>query len=43
VVSKGDHVGTGREQALGELGRQASAVRRVLAVDDAERDAQVFS
>jgi hypothetical protein len=43
VVSEGDHVGTGREQALGELGREASAIGRVLAVDDAERDAQVFA
>jgi hypothetical protein len=43
VVSQCDHVRTGREQALGELGRQPSAVGGVLAVDDAERDAQLVA
>jgi hypothetical protein len=36
VVAERDDVGAGREQAVGDPGRDASAVRRVLAVDDAE-------
>jgi hypothetical protein len=36
VVAEGDHVGTGREQLVGELARDSGAVGRVLSVDDRE-------
>jgi len=36
VVAEGDHVRSGREQLVGELARDAGAVRRVLPVDDRE-------
>jgi hypothetical protein len=36
VVAKGDHIGTGAEQPVGELRRDSSAVGGVLAVDDGE-------
>jgi len=35
VVAERDHVGAGGEEPFGELGRDAGAVRDVLAVDDA--------
>jgi hypothetical protein len=41
VVAKGDHVGAGGEQPLGELGRDADAVGEILAVRDAEGDAEL--
>jgi hypothetical protein len=41
VVAGRDHVGPGREELLRQLGRQADAVRGVLAVDDAEVDLEL--
>jgi hypothetical protein len=41
VVARRDHVGSGGEELLGELGGQADAVGRVLAVDDAEVDPEL--
>jgi hypothetical protein len=43
VISEGDDVSTGREEPIGELRSQASAVGCVLAVDDAERGAEVVA
>jgi hypothetical protein len=42
VVAEGDHVGAGGEDPRGELRRDPDAVRRVLAVDDAERDVELL-
>jgi hypothetical protein len=39
VVAERDHVGTGRQQPLGEARRDPGPVGDVLAVDDAEVDA----
>jgi hypothetical protein len=36
VVAEGDHVGARAQETLGELRRDARAVRDVLAVDDAD-------
>jgi hypothetical protein len=41
VVAERDDVGARREQPLRELGRDADAVREVLAVRDAEGDAEL--
>jgi hypothetical protein len=38
VVAERDQIGTGAEQAIRELARDAGAVRDVLAVDDAAVD-----
>jgi hypothetical protein len=43
VVAERDHVRAGREQPVGELGRDAGAVGDVLAVDDAEVDAELIT
>jgi hypothetical protein len=43
VVAERDHVGSRRQQALGELRRDADAVGGVLAVDDAETDLQLLA
>jgi hypothetical protein len=42
VVAERDHVGACGEDPRGELGRDPDAVRSVLAVDDAERDAELL-
>jgi len=39
VVAERDHVGSGREQPVGQARRDARPVGDVLAVDDAEADA----
>jgi hypothetical protein len=41
VVPERDDVGAGREQPLGELRRDADTVGEVLAVRDAEGDAEL--
>jgi hypothetical protein len=41
VVAERDHVGTGCEQPVGDPRRDPGAVGRVLAVDDAEADAEL--
>jgi hypothetical protein len=38
VITQRDDVGSGAEQLVGELGRDARAVRGVLAVDDRDID-----
>ena len=43
VVAGRDHIGTGVQQPAGESGGQPDAVCRVLAVDDAELDAQLLA
>jgi hypothetical protein len=43
VVAEGEHVGAGGEQLVGELGRDPDAVRRVLAVYDAEVDVELLT
>ena len=43
VVAERDHVGAGGEQPLGELRRDPDAVGRVLAVHDAEADAELLA
>jgi hypothetical protein len=42
VVAERDHVGSRGEQLVGELPRDAGAVGRVLAVDDAEVGAELL-
>jgi hypothetical protein len=42
VVAERDHVGAGGEQALRQLRRDPDPVRGVLAVEDAERDAELL-
>jgi hypothetical protein len=42
VVAERDHVGSGGEDAGGELRRDPDAIRGVLAVDDAERGAELL-
>jgi hypothetical protein len=42
VIPRRDHVRAGGEELLGELGREPDAVRRVLAVHDAEVDAELL-
>jgi hypothetical protein len=43
VVAERDHVGARGEDPLGELGRDPAPVGGVLAVDDAELDAQLLA
>jgi hypothetical protein len=43
VVAERDHVRAGGEQRVGELGRDAGAVGRVLAVDDREVDVELVA
>jgi hypothetical protein len=43
VVAERDHVGARGEQLVGELARDARAVGRVLAVDDAEVGADLVA
>ena len=43
MVAERDHVRAGGEEPGGELGRDPDAVRRVLAVDDAERRAELLA
>ena len=43
VVAERDHVGAGGEDPLGELGRDPAPVGGVLAVDDAEVDAELLA
>jgi hypothetical protein len=42
VVAERDHVGSGGEDPVGELGSQPGAVGRVLAVDGAEVDVELL-
>jgi hypothetical protein len=43
VVAERDRVGSGREQLVGDLRRDAEPVRGVLAVDDAEVDPELLA
>jgi hypothetical protein len=43
VVAERDHVGAGGQDSVGELRRDPDAVRRVLAVDDAEPSAELLA
>jgi hypothetical protein len=43
VVPERDHVGAGCENPLRELAREPAPVRGVLAVDDAEADAELLA
>jgi hypothetical protein len=43
VVSEREYVGARREQSLSEARREADAVRRVLAVDDAEINVELVA
>jgi hypothetical protein len=42
VIAEREHVGSGREQPLGQPRRDPGAVGDVLAVDDAEADVQLL-
>jgi hypothetical protein len=43
MVARGDHVGSRGEKLVGKLRGQADAVGRVLAVDNAEVDAELVA
>jgi hypothetical protein len=43
VVSERDHVGAGGKDVVGDPRSDPGAVRRVLAVDDAEADIELFA
>jgi len=43
VIPERDHVGAGGEDPVGELAREPAPVRGVLAVDDAEADAELLA
>ncbi len=43
MVPEREHVDAGREQLVGELGRDPDPVRGVLAVGDAEVDVELFT